>query len=431
MKKKKKKKRKKEKEEEFYFARGLAKKLPTEGNKVQPDFGGEEKRSRACRIAPAPGKGQDCLRKATRFSQSWGVRKRGAELVGELQLQAKAKSFCNLLPGIYIGESKVVHFAGTFGSSSNPFPWSSFGFSASTSNPLSACPNFPNCGFRHPNSGVVLSCLDCFLANGSLYRFEYGVCKAKLLFKLRGGTCTTAESEPPELVIHKAMYLLQHGFGGYNVMRNNCEHFAMYCKTGLLCIIGGSGQAFVFQVPFLASGTCKVIKWLASGAGMGTTIALSTGTYFMSRYCNDLGIRVDVMKVPVLVLPLIHDSAKQSSFRASQTSDPSPKEFTKSDASILEKAKSFILQAHLAAPLIPFHGLLSDSVLQLRTHYQPVQIFLTVDFDILTVGWCSLAWTVSLLMGPCIASSMESLKPSSYSNSEVARAPLQNQSRQN
>ncbi|CAL5389387.1 unnamed protein product [Camellia sinensis] len=68
-----------------------------------------------------------------------------------------------------------------------------------------------------------------------------------------------------------------------------------------------------------------------------------------------------------------------------------------------------------------------------RTHcfnFEPIislsKFFLTVDFDILTVGWCSLAWTVSLLMDPCIASSMESLKPSSYSNSEVARAPLQN-----
>ncbi|XP_028080477.1 uncharacterized protein LOC114282049 isoform X1 [Camellia sinensis] len=257
-----------------------------------------------------------------------------SELVAGDHIYTWRAAFTYSHHGIYIGESKVVHFAGTFGSSSNPFKWSSFGFSASTSNPLSACPNFPNCGFRHPNSGVVLSCLDCFLANGSLYRFEYGVSKAKLLFKLRGGTCTTAESDPPELVIHKAMYLLQHGFGGYNVMRNNSEHFAMYCKTGLVCIIGGSGQAFVFQVPFLASGTCKVMKWLASGAGMGTTIALSTGTYFMSRYCNDLGIRVDVMKVPVLVLALIHDSAKQSSFRASQTSDPSPKEFTKSDVQL-------------------------------------------------------------------------------------------------
>ncbi|KAI7988642.1 hypothetical protein LOK49_LG13G00893 [Camellia lanceoleosa] len=256
-----------------------------------------------------------------------------SELVAGDHIYTWRAAFTYSHHGIYIGESKVVHFAGTFGSSSYPFPWSSFGFSASTLNPLSAC-NFPNCGFRHPNSGVVLSCLDCFLANGSLYRFEYGVSKSKLLFKLRGGTCTTAESHPPELVIHKAMYLLEHGFGEYSVMRNNCEHFAMYCKTGLVCIIGGSGQAFVFQVPFLASGTCKVIKWLASGAGMGTTIALSTGTYFMSRYCNDLGIRVDVMKVPVVVLALIHDSAKQSSFRASQTSDPSPKEFTKSDVQL-------------------------------------------------------------------------------------------------
>ncbi|KAI4328940.1 hypothetical protein L6164_021253 [Bauhinia variegata] len=40
---------------------------------------------------------------------------------------------------------------------------------------LGPCPTFPDCGFRQPNSGVALSCLDCFLRNGSLYRFEYGV----------------------------------------------------------------------------------------------------------------------------------------------------------------------------------------------------------------------------------------------------------------
>ncbi|KAL7189167.1 hypothetical protein ACSBR1_038937 [Camellia fascicularis] len=272
--------------------------------------------------------------------------------------------------GIYIGESKVIHFAGTFGSSSDPFPWSSFGFSASTLNPLSACPNFPYCGFQHPNSGVVLSCLDCFLANGSLYRFEYGVSKAKLLFKLRGGTCTTAESDPPELVIHKAMYLLQHGFRDYNVMRNNCEHFAMYCKTGLVCIIGGSGQAFVFQVPILASWQV-VIKWLVSGAGMGTTIAVSTGTYFVSRYCNDLGIRVDVMKVPVEVLALFHDSERQSSFRASQTSDPSPKEFTKTDRySSLKATDSYALLLNNDSSLTNWSGIVENSTCEEKRDMQ-------------------------------------------------------------
>ncbi|KAL7167795.1 hypothetical protein ACSBR2_038285 [Camellia fascicularis] len=277
--------------------------------------------------------------------------------------------FCNLLPGIYIGESKVIHFVGTFGSSSDPFPWSSFG--PSTSNPLSACPNFPYCGFRHPNSGVVLSCLDCFLANGSLYRFEYGVSKAKLLFKLRGGTCTTAESDPPELVIHKSMYLLQHGFGDYNVVRNNCEHFAMYCKTGLVCIIGGNRQAFVFQVPILASGTCKVKKWLVSGAGMGTTIALATGTYFVSRYCNDLGIRVDVMKAPVDVLALFHGSARQSSFRASQTSNPSPKEFTKSDGySSLKATDSYALFLNNDSSLTNWSSIVENSTCEEKRDVQ-------------------------------------------------------------
>ncbi|CAJ2640592.1 unnamed protein product [Trifolium pratense] len=63
----------------------------------------------------------------------------------------------------------------------------------------------------------------------------------------RGGTCTIASSDATEDVLHRAFYLLENGFGPYNVFKNNCEDFAIYCKTGLVVTttisLGGSGQA--------------------------------------------------------------------------------------------------------------------------------------------------------------------------------------------
>jgi hypothetical protein len=91
-----------------------------------------------------------------------------------------------------------------------------------------------------------LSCLDCFLSGGELCRFEYAVSCAQFLAQARGGTCTIASSDATEDVLHHAFYLLENGFGPYNVFKNNCEDFAIYCKTGLLVTtkisLGGSGQ---------------------------------------------------------------------------------------------------------------------------------------------------------------------------------------------
>ncbi|KAI3756331.1 hypothetical protein L1987_56151 [Smallanthus sonchifolius] len=82
-------------------------------------------------------------------------------------------------------------------------------------------------------SGVRMSCIDCFIKKGSLYRFKYEVSREFLVAKLRGGTCTTATSDPPEEVKHRANYLYENGYVEYNLKNNNCEDFALYCKTGL------------------------------------------------------------------------------------------------------------------------------------------------------------------------------------------------------
>lgn len=212
--------------------------------------------------------------------------------------------------GIYIGESKVVHFTCRQEQNSRL----SFSFFSSNSvlpTSLLPCLNFERCGFHQPESGVVLSCLDCFLNNGSLYRFQYEVARTIFLSKIRGGTCTTAKSDSPETVIYRALYLLQHGFGKYDILRNNCEDFAMYCKTGLLgwdrSGLGRSGQASAaFAIP-LAGLVCSSLNLLIpSPIGVVTAMA---GMYHISRYATDIGVRSDLVKVPVEIAAAVQHVA--------------------------------------------------------------------------------------------------------------------------
>ncbi|KAI3843356.1 hypothetical protein MKX03_030457 [Papaver bracteatum] len=182
------------------------------------------------------------------------------------------------------------------GLGSNSGSINSFG---SGSNLASTCSNVPDCGFKNPNSGVVLSCLDCFLGSGSLYLFEYEVTPSIFFAKVRGGTCTTAKSDPTDMVIHRAMYLLEKVFGNYNIFLNNCEDFALYCKTGLIIDksgVGRSGQAASFVGAPLAAILATPLRFLMP-APVGMTVA--AGMYCLSRYATDIGVRSDVIKVDV------------------------------------------------------------------------------------------------------------------------------------
>ncbi|KAL8517058.1 hypothetical protein ACS0TY_015334 [Phlomoides rotata] len=129
--------------------------------------------------------------------------------------------------GIYAGQGKVVHF---------------------NSRTLKSRPKCSVCsGSGKGESGVIESCLQCFMQKGSLYRYKYGARKRVYFAQIRGGTCTTQISDDPATVIHRAMYLLNiNGFGKYNLLQKNCEDFAIYCKTGKLVPpengVGCSGQ---------------------------------------------------------------------------------------------------------------------------------------------------------------------------------------------
>ena len=157
----------------------------------------------------------------------------------------------------------------------------------------------PTCTPPERGHGVVSSCLNCLLAGDIMYRFEYSINPTLFLAKARGGTCILAVSDPNEIVIHRATYLLNNGFGCYNVFKNNCEDFTIYCKTGLLVIdqetTGRSGQAVSIIGGPLAAVLSTPLRLVTTNI-YGKT-ATAVGVYCASRFAADIGMRKDIAKV--------------------------------------------------------------------------------------------------------------------------------------
>ncbi|KAF3433981.1 hypothetical protein FNV43_RR25084 [Rhamnella rubrinervis] len=135
--------------------------------------------------------------------------------------------------GIYVGDEKVVHFTRAPGpiifSSSNEYPPS-----------------------HHSGDDRVECCsIEEFLCDGDLYLYEYGVMTPLFIIK-RGGSCTPFTSDPPKDVLHRVSILLVKGFGEYHLLKNNCEDFAIYCKTSFLRV-DGPYRGISGQIQFLVA----------------------------------------------------------------------------------------------------------------------------------------------------------------------------------
>ncbi|XP_057742601.1 protein LEAD-SENSITIVE 1-like [Arachis stenosperma] len=139
--------------------------------------------------------------------------------------------------GIYIGEETVIHFTVNGQSSIRTI--------SSSANSIHRCQR-STCKDPHKANGVVSSCLDCFLAGGDVCRYEYDVSQVYFFVRLRAGMCTFAASDEDEIIVRRAKYLLEKGFPSYNLFKNNCENFAVYCKTRRVDVeygeVGQSGQ---------------------------------------------------------------------------------------------------------------------------------------------------------------------------------------------
>ncbi|KAJ1691551.1 hypothetical protein LUZ63_015706 [Rhynchospora breviuscula] len=240
--------------------------------------------------------------------------------------------------GIYIGDEKVVHFTRAAGQeigtgtvldlilfSSSPTTHAANSCDRCTAARDQHQPELRNCSDGSAGGGVIISCLDCFLDGGNLYLFTYNVSPAFFLAKARGGTCTLAGSDVPDVVVHRALFLLTRGFGAYCLFKNNCEDFAIYCKTGLLVetafSVGRSGQLTSITAAISAVASSP-LRFLTTSAG-GLAI-VTTSMYCMGRYIADIGVRRDVLKVPVeRLVEHVHISAQEApSVPASAAASP-------------------------------------------------------------------------------------------------------------
>ncbi|KAI5074449.1 hypothetical protein GOP47_0010410 [Adiantum capillus-veneris] len=146
---------------------------------------------------------------------------RPGELVAGDHIYSYRRTWGYLFPhhGIFLGGDKVVHFMGD----------TSFMLIASRSEISPFC---EECKFHGSLIGVVTSCLKCFLKGGILRRFNYGVGLWERILAVRG-VCSMTASDALEVVLERASFFeRKKTFGVYDVMENNCVHFAYYCKTG-------------------------------------------------------------------------------------------------------------------------------------------------------------------------------------------------------
>jgi hypothetical protein len=208
---------------------------------------------------------------------------------------------CAKVTGIYVGDGMVIHFtSGAIQQTGTPTILDGIITSSASSLVKDIpCPRCGDCGQTVTN-GVISSCLDCFLSGGELYLFQYGVSKIQFLAQARGCTCTLASSDSTEEVLHRTFYLLENGFGSYNVFKHNCEDFAIYCKTGLLVTVnnsaGGSGQAasYTAAAKSIASSSLQYVASNYCGFAL-----VGCGMYCYRRLVSDIGFRNGVPKVPV------------------------------------------------------------------------------------------------------------------------------------
>ncbi|KAK1430666.1 hypothetical protein QVD17_13572 [Tagetes erecta] len=211
-----------------------------------------------------------------------------------------------IMIGIYIGEGKVIQFVnvnnngGRFWffapSLSSSGAGAGVGAGAGRNQKTNTCPT-PYCGLEKVvGSGVRLSCIDCFMKEDKLCRFKYDASRDFLYAKMIGGTCTMAKSDPGEDVIHRATYLYENGYEKYNLMSNNCEDFALYCKTGLwstdISYQGRSSQANAVHPTNRPKEENGLGEFMLR---MVTVVPRSLA----KREKKDLGHREDVVKVPV------------------------------------------------------------------------------------------------------------------------------------
>ena len=93
------------------------------------------------------------------------------------------------------------------------------------------------------SAALIRKCTIKEFQDGSELRLvAYGTSTATKVCK-RAESCHTYKADPPSKVIERAERYLRNPtlFGEYNLLTNNSEHFAFYCKTGETINVAGQG----------------------------------------------------------------------------------------------------------------------------------------------------------------------------------------------
>ncbi|PHT64475.1 hypothetical protein T459_31629 [Capsicum annuum] len=171
--------------------------------------------------------------------------------------QWKNRSVCPFYQsGIYVSSEIVIQFNPAAGQEvETGTALDGVIFSPSTSSrSASQC---PKCVDRPRNAGVVSRCLECFLSGGKLYRFH---------------------------------------FGNYKLFKNNCEDFAIYCKTGYNLHFGTGGRGASGQVVALSAAAKVPVIPMIHAAWTGY-ILLNAASVFGAPAVPPIGITFALFQV--------------------------------------------------------------------------------------------------------------------------------------
>ncbi|KAB2598875.1 lecithin retinol acyltransferase-like [Pyrus ussuriensis x Pyrus communis] len=137
----------------------------------------------------------------------------------------------------------------------------------------SDCKNDPNTA-----CGVVKTCVDCFLKGHGLFRFEYNVTESCY----PGGETVRRASE-----IFDKDPTYGTGFGEYDLLKNNCENFASYCKRGTnvseqVVRVSSVGNSFADSSNSSSTSSAASPTGIDDAATSKTAFLISKATSFFS-----------------------------------------------------------------------------------------------------------------------------------------------------
>ncbi|KAK6127546.1 hypothetical protein DH2020_038704 [Rehmannia glutinosa] len=200
--------------------------------------------------------------------------------------------------GIYVGDGNVIHFTRGAGQEiGTGTVLDRFIFSSSPSNPSdSPC---PRCGDQSKDDGVISSCLECFLSDGSYinsstvshlpyFSLKLAAAHARLPVQTHPKTYFTAPNISSRMV---------SGFTTFSrtTARISRSTAKRVCSSSRPSVLDG----VVKRRPFWLLLARSYHRRRFMTTGFGGLTAMGCGIYCISRIVSDIGVRRDVMKIPV------------------------------------------------------------------------------------------------------------------------------------